>query len=401
MKIMDKASDSNDSSVAQVVGRKVLSRTLWLLIGAFLGLALIGVLFFYLMPAFFEASIQGRTSYAIAVRLVPLVIMLVGSVPVTVLLWLFRTHDVTRQNELSRQSNDQSTFAHALDLVLTGKPEARGVGLAILVQIFKLADNDLKSRIKPAVRNAIAIEKDKILMNDMKVEGLDLKDGYFFQAEARSTKFFNCWMSDANLACANLRYTQFSNVKMDGANLSGAICSGAMLEDTSMEGCLLGELDITCTNGPNLSSSRLEGVNLANAGIYKTSFVEAELYCVDMSLKEVEEVVFREVDFSKAVLDDVDFTDRVMQTVDFTQAILKNVKFMGATLEDVKFNKANLAGADLSLASLKPQGIDFKEATLSDGEKCVKLPYQSLQEALKEHPSLKHAKGDAQYLPPR
>ena len=93
MKIMDKASDSNDSSVAQVVERKVLSRTLWLLIGALLGLALIGVLFFYLMPAFFEASIQGRTSYAVAVRLVPLVIMLAGSVPVTVLLWLFRTHD--------------------------------------------------------------------------------------------------------------------------------------------------------------------------------------------------------------------------------------------------------------------------------------------------------------------
>ena len=272
------------------------------------------------------------------------------------------------------------------------------------MQIFKLADDDLKDRAKPAVRNAFAIGKGGVLMSNMKVEGLDLAGGYFSRTEAQSTEFSNCIMSDADLIGADLRYAQFSNVELNVANLSEANCEGTILVKTNMKSSILGELKgvgLIGIDGPDFSSSRLEGVNLVNAGIYKTSFVEAELYCVDMSLKEVEEVVFREVNFSKAVLDDVDFTDRVMQIVDFTQAILKNVKFMGAILGDVKFDQANLAGADLSLALLKPHSIDFKEAILSEGDKRVKLPYQSLQEALKEHPSLKHAKGDAQYLPPR
>ena len=435
MKIMDKTSDSNDSSVARVVGRKVLSRTLWLLIGALLGLALIGVLFFYLMPVFFEACIRGRTSYAIAVRLVPLVIMLVGSVPVTVLLWLFRTHDVTRQNELSRQSNDQSTFAHAMDLVLTGKPEARGVGLAILVQIFKLADEDLKDRAKPAVRNAFSIEEDGILMSYMKVEGINLEGGYFHKAKAELTKFFNCIMNNANFTFADLSGAQFFDSKLDGVDLSGAICDEISLVGTNMRESILGEspsidrefsslsiADIKKNEsimdavdpgvkGPVFLESNWEEVNLTNACIFEINLARSTLNNVDMSLESDKGIAFRRVDFSDSFLSSVDFSDRVIVSVCFAQATLKNIQFTRtimvlvdfkeATLEDVKFSKANLAGADLSLAVLKPHSIDFKEAILSEGDERVKLPYQSLQEALKEHPSLKHAKGEAQYLPPR
>ena len=132
-----------------------------------------------------------------------------------------------------------------------------------------------------------------------------------------------------NLRGANLSRTDLSRADLSEANLSKANLSNAYLIRANLSKANLSKANLSSTN---LSGANLSGANLSEADFDNTNFLGANLSIVNLSAANLSTANLSEANFSGA---------------DLSRAYLREVN-----LNRVNFSKTNLSGTNLNGANL-------------------------------------------------
>ncbi len=217
--------------------------------------------------------------------------LLILSLPVLVLLWYFRTHDVKQQIEKAQSNINVSLLNNGINLLLnvedTGRNK-RAAGLILLAQL-RQQDEQLHPQID-AITQGIALKEVKL--RNAKLQGINLQDanlrGVNLQcanlrgadlrgvdlesidlenADWKSSNLQRADLQDADLQCANLQGANLQGANLQGANLRGANLQGANLQGANLQGADLrvDNFRVADLRGTNLQGANLQGADLQEA----------------------------------------------------------------------------------------------------------------------------------------
>ncbi|MCH9758615.1 MAG: pentapeptide repeat-containing protein [Proteobacteria bacterium] len=151
--------------------------------------------------------------------------LLILSLPVLVLLWYFRTHDVKQQIEKAQSNININLLNNGINLLLdvekTGGNK-RAAGLILLAQL-RQQDEQLHPQID-AITQGVALEKVKL--RRAQLQGINLQDAILQCANLRVADLQGAQLQDADLYGADLY-----GAKLQGANLESADLRSANLQD--------------------------------------------------------------------------------------------------------------------------------------------------------------------------
>ncbi len=190
--------------------------------------------------------------------------LLILSLPVLVLLWYFRTHDVKQQIEKAQSNININLLNNGINLLLNGeggnKPAA---GLILLAQL-RQQDEQLHPQID-AITQGVALEKVKL--RNAKLQGINLRDanlqGINLQiANLQGAQLQFAELQKANLQVANLQGAQLQGAQLQGAQLQGAYLYGAQLQGANLQGA---NLQGAYSQGADLQGAYLQGADLQDA----------------------------------------------------------------------------------------------------------------------------------------
>lgn len=189
----------------------------------------------------------------------------------------------------------------------------------------------------------------------------------------------NCDLTGANLAGADLEGADLTgavltSAVLDGANLAQSVLRAARLENVSAVGTNFLQADLrdveisggTFTNAV-LFDSRAEGASIVGA-----SFAGADLRGARLKEATISQTSLQAADLTNASLERAVVSGSNLSQIDGTrvnakEASFSDVSFDYAKLDNAKFWLADIDRTSFSFAHAELQGVDFDQATLSNG----------------------------------
>ena len=194
--------------------------------------------------------------------------LLLISLPVALLLWLFRTHDIReqlkktqKQIEKTQENINFNVFANAQKMVAAIE-----------------RDNNNKKTEKTLINQALGLLK----ILDLQRQGLFLKEiGIIIRKiDFSGIDLKNQDLQGADLEKANLQYANLEDADLEGANLRGTNLEGANLEGAGLYGA-------------NLYQADLRRASLRQAVLSKATLLCTKLQEADLEVAELSETDFR------------------------------------------------------------------------------------------------------------
>lgn len=330
-------------------------------LGFLFAAAILGIFISWITYYFFYTFVLDRNGNEIIIRILPLVIILILSLPVTILLWCYRTFDVVRQYhqtlffEASRALQD-TTFKEKI-AALQQLKYVRDSNIAELRELADSTTNNLNLYISDDFAT--------------KIIGADLSGMNFTNANFRNTNIGDTDLSKSIFQKATLSGICWYNVNLDGADMKTTKGMPVTSKCTVLDQCSFVETDMSHSN------------------YSRASFIDSTFGCATIL-----QTNFEETDFSGVKMSRMRFKQNHNLDENISETSFKGAIFSGAVLMNVDFSGINLSDADFIGSELSPETINFSMAIINN----TKLPYDSIYDALKDHPSLEDAEGSAIYL---
>ena len=155
-------------------------------------------------------------------QLISSVAFVLLGLPVLILLWFFRTHDIRESIQKTEESTRTSILFNAQKLLFSNKLKDRTVGLILLLQLkhqgyfrhevdISTRDTDLQ---KADLQNVDLQEAD--------LRGVDLSHTNLQEADLRGVNFRNAYLRGADLRRADLRNADLRMADLRNSNLINA-----------------------------------------------------------------------------------------------------------------------------------------------------------------------------------
>ena len=318
--------------------------------------------------------------------------LLAMSLPVLLVLWIFRTYDTRQQIEKTQKQVEASVSARrtstydnilstGLQLIASDNVSARCIGLVQLALVLR-GSPELKEQIDASTQNLTLYIEGK---SASKAEVIKLRGAVLENMNLREAIMNKANLGGANLQGVNLEGANLERANLQGANLQGANLSGANLEGVRLQGANLKGASL---NGVNLQGVNLQGANLEKACI-GGSLSGARLYGANLKQADLRGVDLRVADLERAIL-----IGAHLQETHLPDDYLKGANLERANLQGANFKGANLEGAFLG-------GADLTKSYLL--EPSLELPYSmgTNLDALLDGADLKGARYDESTLFPK
>ena len=306
--------------------------------------------------------------------------LLAMSLPVLLVLWIFRTYDIhqqiaktQKQVEASVSARRTSTYDNilstGLQLIVSDNVPARCIGLVQLA-LVRRGSPELKEQIDAATQNLILYIEGK---NASKAEVIKLRGAMLENMNLREAIMNKADLGGANLQGVNLEGANLQGAYLGGANLQGANLSGANLEGVRLQGANLKGASLNSVNlqgvdliGANLEKANISG-SLSGARLYGANLKQADLRGVDLRVADLERAILIGAHLQETHLPD-DYPDDYLEGANLEKANLKGANFKGANLEGARLSGANLTTSDLLEPSLVlPYSMGTNLDALLDG----------------------------------
>ena len=151
------------------------------------------------------------------------------SLPVLILLWFFRTHDVGESIQKTEESTRASILFNAQKLLFGDKLKDKTVGLILLLQLKH--QGYFRHEIDISTRGTDLQKADlqNLDLQEVDLRGAILNHTNLHEADLRSADLRNADLRGANLSRTNLQEADFGNVDLRNADLRGADLRNANL----------------------------------------------------------------------------------------------------------------------------------------------------------------------------
>ncbi len=204
--------------------------------------------------------------------------LLILSLPVLVLLWYYRTHDVKQQIEKAQSNINVSLLNNGINLLLNAEKAGRNkraAGLILLAQL-RQQDEQLHPQID-AITQGIALERSKL--RNAKLQGINLRD-----ANLRGVNLQGANLRGADLRGVDLEGVGWEGADLRGVDLEGVVWEGAERKSANLQRADLQEADLRVANlfGANLRGADLRGANLRGADLRDANLQDANLQDADL-----------------------------------------------------------------------------------------------------------------------
>ena len=247
--------------------------------------------------------------------------LLVMSLPVLLVLWIFRTYDTHQQIEKTQKQVEASVSARrtstydnllstGLQLLASDNVLARCIGLVQLA-LVRRESPELKEQIDASTQNLTLYQEGKSKSESIKLSGAMLQ---------------NMKLKEAIMKGANLLKADMEGANLEGADLAGAILIGANLKGANLEGA-------------NLQGARLEGADLEGAILVAANLMQAQLLGAKLTRANLE----------RAIMIDANLMQTPLQKTDLKGANLKGACLSGAMLGGTILVDSDLTKSDLPL----------------------------------------------------
>ena len=184
-------------------------------------------------------------------------------------------------------------------------------------------------------------------------------------ADLKWANFEGAYLVGADLRYAQMVTTKLSGANMVNANLVNAKLNWANLKDANMVGTDLRYVELENANlqGTNLEGANLVNANLKLADLRKANLKDASLFDADLSFGNLENAILDDAWLWYANLSEAFLIDASLKVADLRYANLVKSKLMGADFTDAGLFDAQLMNADLSHSNL--QRANLQHADLS------------------------------------
>ena len=191
--------------------------------------------------------------------------------------------------------------------------------------------------------------------------GLDLTRADFSGAELEGVNFKGATLTGANFSQASLAHAALDEAKLDGANFAQANLGRARLNKASCVGCNFegATLQHTVLDEAVLFGSKLAGVTLLEVRASRSHWVQ-----VDLTQAVILKSVFIDAVFSQAALVRASFIEVQLRGCDFTGAQLDSADFVTCPADGSRFdgcrahNTRFVHGTSLRRTSFKDAQVD-------------------------------------------
>ena len=236
--------------------------------------------------------------------------LLAMSLPVLLLLWIFRTHDTRQLIKESIESRETSTYNNllstGLNLIASDDVPARCIGLVQLA-LVRRESPELKEQIDASTQNLTLYQEGKSKSESIKLSGAMLQNMKLKEAVMQGANLVKADLKGANLEGADLRDAHLIGADLKGANLEGANLQGARLEGADLEGAIL--------VAANLMQAQLMGAKLTGADLERAIMIDANL--VQTPLQKTD---LKGANLKGARLDSVWLDGTILVNVDLTKS---------------------------------------------------------------------------------
>ena len=289
--------------------------------------------------------------------------LLAMSLPVLLLLWIFRTYDIRQQIEKTQKqieeatkSREMSTYnnllAVAMNMLVSDKVEVRRKSLVQLA-LVRHESPELKNQIDIATQNLILYQEERgefpeeviklsgAMLQNLNLKGAIMKKAQLLEADLRGANLVGADLREANLMGADLR-----GAHLEGANLEGAHLEGAHLEDAILEGA-------------NLTKAELMGAQLTGANLERAILIEAVLVATPLLTTNLERV-----NLKGARLDGAYLSGAVLVGAELTKSDLPLESSLTWLDNQMRrdLRESDLGGANLKINLTFSKGADFTDA---------------------------------------
>ena len=287
--------------------------------------------------------------------------LLIGSLPMVTVLWLFRTHDIRQQIERTKkieESANSSKRSICADILSTGlrlissdSVSERGIGLAQLA-LVRRESSEFSNQIDAVTQDLMLYQE---AHSESKEAVIKLRG-----AKLKGVKLRGSIMKRADFEGADLEESDLEGAHFGDANLQGVNLKRANLKETNLEGACLKEASL---RGACLKEANLQGVDLEGANLDGADFERADLKGINLKGAYFEGAFFERADLKGVDLEGLSFGEESMQS---GAGVWTEADFEGANLKGINLKKADLKGANLEGADLR--GANLKGAILEDAD---------------------------------
>ncbi len=155
-------------------------------------------------------------------QLISSVAFVLLGLPVLILLWFFRTHDVRESIQKTEESTRTNILFNAQKLLFNNNLKDRTVGLILLLQLKH--QGYFRHEIDISTRGTDLKKADlqNLDLQEVDLRGAILNHTNLHEADLRSADLRNADLRGANLSRTNLQEADFGNVDLRNVDLRGA-----------------------------------------------------------------------------------------------------------------------------------------------------------------------------------